>query len=117
MGAAGFNNPIGFSGPVDLGATTRTISVGNTTYATDAILSGAISNGGLIKAGAGTLELGGSSTYTGPTTVSAGVLNLTGSISGSSVTVASGTTLNQSASGVIDGASSFTSGKSSVPRT
>lgn len=48
----------------------------------------------LIKAGAGTLTLGGTNTYTGTTSVNAGTLVVNGSLSSSSaVTVASGATL------------------------
>jgi autotransporter-associated beta strand protein len=48
--------------------------------------------GGLTKAGAGTLTLGGPNTYTGTTTVDAGTLVVNGTISGST-TVNSGGTL------------------------
>ena len=50
-----------FSGTVDLGAATRTLTDSNTAATT---LSGIISNGGLINAGAGSLTLSGNNTYT-----------------------------------------------------
>jgi autotransporter-associated beta strand protein len=56
--------------------------------------SGAISGpGNVLKAGAGTLTLTASSTYTGDTTVEAGRLAVNGSIAGSAVTVLNGATL------------------------
>nr|WP_246623978.1 autotransporter-associated beta strand repeat-containing protein [Sphingomonas colocasiae] len=55
---------------------------------------GVISGGGaLVKTGAGTLRLTGTSSYTGATQVDAGTLNVNGSIAASAVTVASGATL------------------------
>lgn len=63
---------------------------GNITVSTAAI-SG---DGGVIKDGAGTVELASANTYTGPTTINGGTLKVTGSIAaGSAVTVNSGGTL------------------------
>lgn len=62
---------ITLTGPIDLGGSTRTI----TTIA-PGIMSGVISNGGVIKAGASTLTISGINTYTGTTTVSAGTLTV-----------------------------------------
>ena len=67
-----------FSGNVNLGGATRTITAGGAANS-QTILSGVISNGGLTKAGAETLTLQGMNTYTGNTTVSAGTLNLASS--------------------------------------
>ena len=62
--------------------------------ADDVTHAGAIGGTGtLTKAGAGTLTLSGTSSYTGATTVDAGQLNVTGSLGATAVTVANGATL------------------------
>ena len=76
FGSAGSNGTIRvtrYSGNVDLGGGTRTLTVSQTTE-----LNGTISNGGLTIAGNGsyTLTLGGSNSFTGPTTVTSGTLIL-----------------------------------------
>jgi fibronectin-binding autotransporter adhesin len=59
---------------INLGASTRTITVSNSTT-----VAGAITNtGGVTKAGSGTLILSGANTYTGATTVDGGVLSVSG---------------------------------------
>lgn len=57
------------SGPVDLGSGTRSLTAAQSTT-----LSGLVSNGGLIKAGAALLLLSSSNTYAAGTTVSSGTL-------------------------------------------
>lgn len=109
-GTNGGTNVLTLGGTVDLGGGARTL----TTPAGASVIAGAVSNGGIIKAGTNPLTLSGASTYTGPTTVNAGTLNLTGSISGSSVTVASGATFTESATGVIDGSAGFTTAGNST---
>ena len=86
IGIVGFNNQMNFSGPVNLGGATRIVTVANTTIDPDAGFSGVISNGGLTKAGAGTMTLTGTSDFAGATTVTDGILVLsgTGAINGSS---------------------------------
>jgi autotransporter-associated beta strand protein len=74
LGTAGSSATIrqaNYTGPVDLGGATRTLTVSQTTQ-----FNGTISNGGLTIAGNGsyTLTLGGSNTFTGPTTVTSGTL-------------------------------------------
>lgn len=85
----------GASGFVDLGGGIRNFTVGNGTGEVDFSSDVALTNGGLVKLGAGTMRLGGASTYAGGTIVSAGRLlvdNAAGSATGSgSVTVDGGT--------------------------
>jgi outer membrane autotransporter protein len=77
------------SGQVALGS--ATLTTGNDSTSTS--FSGAITGtGGLIKTGAGTFSLTGSSTYTGPTSVNAGILSVDGSLA-SPVSVNAGGTL------------------------
>ncbi|MFD0894378.1 autotransporter-associated beta strand repeat-containing protein [Luteolibacter ambystomatis] len=63
------------------------------------IFSGAIVNGtgnaatNIIKTGAGSLTLAGTSTHTGTTTVNAGTLSITGALGSTAITVANGGTL------------------------
>lgn len=63
------------TGAVNLTGATRTITQGEAVVGGH-FINGAISNGGIVKAGTGTLTLGGINTYTGNTTVSAGTLIL-----------------------------------------
>ena len=51
-------------------------------------------DGGVVKSGAGTLELTGTEAYTGPTFVSGGVLRVAGSLAVTNLTLAGGTTLS-----------------------
>ena len=83
-----FNQRIGAlsgAGNIMLGAATLT-TVGNLDSTFSGIISG---SGALTKEGGGKLELTGTSTYTGPTTVNAGTLIVNGSIA-SEVTVNDG---------------------------
>ena len=59
-------------------------------------------------AGAGTVVLAGSNTYTGTTTAGDGTLVLSGSLSGSNVSVVGGAILNQTPAGAISGAVTLT---------
>jgi autotransporter-associated beta strand protein len=73
---------------------------GNAITIAQNLLSGASTDGGLYKSGAGTLSLAGSNSYNGPTTIVAGTLALgsTGSINrSSSISIASGATFDVSA--------------------
>ena len=73
IGDATNTGKLTFGAGVNLGANTRTLTLNS-----DAEFSGIISNGGLTKAGTGTLTLSGNNIYTTLTTVSAGRLILTG---------------------------------------
>lgn len=74
LGDATNTGKLTFGADVNLGANTRTLTLNS-----DAEISGIISNGGLTKAGTGTLTLSGNNIYTTLTTVSAGKLILSGS--------------------------------------
>ncbi len=74
FGGTTADQSLALTGGVDLGATTRTLTVNPSITATlNGVVSGA---GGLTKSGAGTLVLGGANTYAGATTVSTGTLRL-----------------------------------------
>jgi autotransporter-associated beta strand protein len=98
--------PAYFSGTVSVGATPGSLILGNAatlsalTLSSGTISSGVTIGGGdannnnitLIKTNSGTLTLGGTHTYIGPTLVQAGRLDLSGTIT-SSVTVSNSSTL------------------------
>jgi autotransporter-associated beta strand protein len=84
---------IDFQNPLALGSLQRVVQVANGSAAVDGRLSGVLSSGltgGLVKEGAGTLELTAANTYTGETWVRAGGLLVAGSVAGSATSVASG---------------------------
>ncbi len=65
---------LNFENGINLNGAARTFVVDDGAAAIDAELSGVLSNGGLIKTGAGTLELTGANTYSGTTTIEDGTL-------------------------------------------
>lgn len=71
------NATVNFENSINLNGTAQAyIQTAHGSAPIDAILSGAISNGGLVLQGNGTLELTGNNTYTGTTLVRGGVLLL-----------------------------------------
>jgi autotransporter-associated beta strand protein/T5SS/PEP-CTERM-associated repeat protein len=65
-------------GFIDLNGGTRTFNVGDGSSLTDLVINVTLTNGALVKSGAGTLALGTNNAYTGPTTVNAGTLATAG---------------------------------------
>ena len=68
----------GTSGRVDLGGANREFNVANGGAEVDLSISVPVINGGLTKAGLGTLALSGANTYAGDTALEAGTLRLAG---------------------------------------
>ncbi|HVU23275.1 MAG TPA: autotransporter-associated beta strand repeat-containing protein [Opitutus sp.] len=76
LSGANSNNTVTFSNAIDLGGATRTIEVADGSASVDAVLGGALTNGGLVKSGAGTLSLTGTNTYAGGTTITGGSVQI-----------------------------------------
>jgi len=91
FGDATATGGLAFSGTVNLGNATRTLTTVQTTT-----FSGPISNGGLIKSGAALLTLSSSNAYSAGTTVSAGTLRAgnANSFGSGSVTLSASSTLD-----------------------
>lgn len=105
------------AGNLNLGGAVRTFTVGDSAAANDLVVSAAIADGALTKAGAGTLAVSGLNTYAGNTTVSAGTLSASSAntlSAASTHNVASGATLalngNHQSIGGLAGAGSVTLG-------
>jgi autotransporter-associated beta strand protein len=97
-------NPASISSQIDLNSATRTFTVDHGPAASDLVISGNVSNGGLSKAGVGIMMLTGVSSYVGATTVDAGRLAVSGAIVSPSDTVNSTGTLAVIAAGTIGNA-------------
>lgn len=74
----GANTNLTLVNGINLNGATRTINVNSATAGSEALISGEITNGGLIKGGSGRLALSAASTFSGGTTVNAGTLALCG---------------------------------------
>jgi fibronectin-binding autotransporter adhesin len=101
LSSASSDSTVDLQNAINFGGGTRTFQVADGSAAVDAVLSGALSNGGLTKTGAGTLALTGTSTYAGATDVIAGTLLINGDLSATAVTVGSGASVG--GSGYVDG--------------
>lgn len=97
LGLAGANatGTVTWQNPINLGAATRIVEVANGSAATDAIMSGALSNGTLQVQGAGNLTLSGNNTLAtivkGASSSDTGTLVLSGSNTFSTTTLVFGT--------------------------
>ena len=76
LSSAYSNATVNFTNAIDLNGAVREVRVANGSAAVDAQLTGILSNGGLNKSGAGTLELTANNTYTGETQISGGALRV-----------------------------------------
>jgi autotransporter-associated beta strand protein len=94
------NRTVTLTNAINFNGGNREVRVANGSAAVDGILSGVLSNGGLIKTGDGTLSLSGANTYTGATEIRGGALRGT-------VSTAANLNLN---GGVVEIANDFTWG-------
>jgi autotransporter-associated beta strand protein len=118
FGSQTSSGTVTFVNPIALNAVQQTIQVNSTGAANEAVLTGTLTNGGLIKTGTGVLSITGSNTYTGATTINAGTLSLDGAgalNSGSAVAVNNGGTL--AGTGNAKGAVTVASGGTVNPGT
>jgi autotransporter-associated beta strand protein len=88
------------AGTVDLDGDTRTFTIADGAAATDMEIGAVVTNGGIAKAGDGTLLLSGVNTYTGATTVNAGTLQA--GIVDQAFGVGSAVTMADAASAILD---------------
>jgi len=109
LGNGASTGALTFNAATDLVGNTRTL-----TTATDVIFNGVVSNGGINKAGASNLTLGGANTYTGTTTINEGTLAVNGSLynSGSVVVNANGLLGGSGSVGAISGSGTVGPGNS-----
>ena len=107
-------------GTIDLGGGVRTFTVGDGTDAPDMLISASLTQGGLVKAGLGSLVLNAGNPYAGSTAISGGTLELSGAaaaLSATSLVSLDGGTLLLNGTGgnaVADGAGIQLGGSSSA---
>jgi autotransporter-associated beta strand protein len=112
----GNNQTVGGLAGTSAGTNQVTLGAGNLTVdqASNTQFNGVISGTGqLIKSGAGTLDLTGTNTYTGATTVNAGALLVNGSTAAGSAVTVNGGTLG--GSGTVNGTLTVNSGGTVAP--
>ncbi|GAD63489.1 Ig-like domain-containing protein [Aquipseudomonas alcaligenes] len=104
IGSLASNN---VSASIQLGSYTLTAGGDNTSTTVAGVISG---TGSLVKQGSGILNLSGSNTYGGTTTVAAGALSIAGdgNLGSGAVNLADGTVLNVSGASTIDNAITLT---------
>jgi fibronectin-binding autotransporter adhesin len=104
------------SAPMTLLTGVRTFDVADAVAgsATDLLVSGAVTNGGVTKTGAGTMAMSATNTYAGATTVNAGSLWINGYLPNSPVTVNAGTL---GGTGPIDQSATIAAGAFVAPGT
>ncbi|NMY39756.1 DUF4347 domain-containing protein [Pseudomonas sp. WS 5013] len=104
IGSLASNN---VSASIQLGSYTLTAGGDNTSTTVAGVISG---TGSLVKQGSGILNLSGSNTYGGTTTVAAGALSIAGdgNLGSDAVNLADGTVLNVSGASTIDNAITLT---------
>ncbi len=82
LSSAYADNTVTLTNAINFGGAQREVRVANGSAAIDGVLSGNLTNGGLVKTGAGTLSLTGTNTYAGATEIQGGALR--GNVSTSS---------------------------------
>jgi autotransporter-associated beta strand protein len=94
----------GSTGVVDLGGASRALDIGEGAAAFDLSINVPVTNGGLTKAGPGSLALNAANTYAGDTTVDAGLLRLASAFlsDASDVYLSSGAILDLNTGGATD---------------
>ncbi len=114
FGQAKADGTLTLTNPIDLNLEERNVHVNNGPAAIDGALSGTLTNGGLRKAGPGTLALTGTSSYFGDTRVAAGTLLVNGALGDTFTTVETAGTLggNGSISGSVFAGGSLAPGES-----
>lgn len=68
------DNTVTLTNAINFGGAQREVRVANGSAAVDGVISGNLTNGGLVKAGTGTLSLTGTNTYSGATEIQGGAL-------------------------------------------